>query len=52
MRVAVMDDVLRASGDPFAAAARLGFAGLEVGLTRDDLRSRGRERRRPGARRP
>jgi sugar phosphate isomerase/epimerase len=44
MRVAVMDDVLRPFGDPFVAAARLGFAGLELALARDDLRSPGRER--------
>lgn len=44
MRVAVMDDVLASSGDSFVAAARLGFAGLEVGLARDDLRSPGRDR--------
>jgi sugar phosphate isomerase/epimerase len=44
MRVAVMDDVLRPADDPFVAAARLGFAGLEVSLARDDLRSPGRER--------
>jgi sugar phosphate isomerase/epimerase len=44
MRAAVMDSVLAPYAEPFTAAARLGFAGVEVDLTRADLRSSGRER--------
>jgi sugar phosphate isomerase/epimerase len=44
MRAAVMDAVLAPSAEPFGAAARLGFAGVEVDLAREELRSPGRER--------
>lgn len=44
MRAAVMDQVLAPYAEPFGAAARLGFAGVEIGLVREDLRSPGRER--------
>jgi sugar phosphate isomerase/epimerase len=43
MKVAVMDQVLSGYTEPFAAAARLGVGGVEVSLTREGLRSAGRE---------
>ena len=43
MKVAVMDSVLAPHTEPFSAAARLGFGGVEVSLTRATLRSAGRE---------
>ena len=39
-----MDSVLSPSGDPFDLAGRLGLAGVEVTLTRDELRSARQER--------
>ena len=43
MRVALMDTALQASEDVFAVAARLGCDGVEVSLTRADLRGAGPE---------
>jgi sugar phosphate isomerase/epimerase len=44
MRAAVMDSVLAPCAEPFRAAARLGFAGVEVDLRRAELRSPAAER--------
>jgi L-ribulose-5-phosphate 3-epimerase len=48
MRPGVMDEVIAArdDGEVFARAARIGFAGVEVALRRDELRAPGQERLR------